>query len=146
MVPVLWMACSTASAVAPKAPTIAGLGWMSGRWVEEKGERWTEENWSAPRAGTMLGTSLSGRGTRLGDWEFLRLVADADGLTYWASPAGRPPVPFRLVSASGTEAVFENPKHDYPTRIAYSRTGDVLTATISGPGGAPPITWRYTRR
>ena len=42
--------------------------------------------------------------------------------------------------------VFENPAHDYPTRITYRRDGDRLVATISGPNGANPMSWRYRRR
>lgn len=133
-------------AAAPVPSDAAALAWMSGDWVEEKGGRWTEERWSRPRGGIMLGTSLSGRGGRAAEYEFIRISADADGrLTYFASPQGGSPVPFRLVSSSRHEAVFENPKHDYPTRIVYRRDGDVLIATVSGPGGKNARTWRYRR-
>jgi hypothetical protein len=136
----------TAGATVPPPLPVDTLAWMSGDWVEEKGGRWTEERWSRPRGGVMLGTSLSGRGGEAGDHEFIRIAADADGtLTYFASHRGSAAVPFRLTSGGAAQAVFENPAHDYPTRIAYSRQGEVLTATVSGPGGANPMSWRYRR-
>jgi hypothetical protein len=142
----LLMAVGLAAAGPPPA-NVAQLGWLAGAWVEEKHGAWTEERWALPRGGVMLGASLSGKGDRADDFEFTRIAADADGaIHYWASVKGAPAVPFRLVSASTNQAVFENPRHDYPTRISYRRVGNMLMAEISGPGGAHPMRWRYTRR
>jgi hypothetical protein len=127
------LSASPAGTAAPRQD-VASLAWMGGEWVEEKEGGWTQEIWSRPRGGVMLGTSLTGRGERAGDYEFIRIAAGEDGTpTYFASPRGAAAVPFRLISASPGQAVFENPKHDFPTRIAYRREGDVLTATVSGP-------------
>jgi hypothetical protein len=135
------------TAAAPAARGVEALAWLSGAWVQEKGGRWTEERWAPPRGGVMLGSSLSGSGSTAREFEFLRLAAAPDGsISYWAAPGGRPAIPFRLVSNSAHEAVFENPVHDFPTRIAYRRSGGTLTATISGPGGANPMSWTYRRR
>jgi hypothetical protein len=136
---------SIAAAMPPMR--VSELGWMAGDWVEEKQAAWTEERWAPPRAGVMLGTTLSGKGDRATEYEFTRIAANPSGaIDYWASPEGRSAVPFRLVSASRNAAVFENPQHDYPTRIAYRREGAMLVAEISGPGGAHKMRWRYTRR
>lgn len=137
-----------AAMLALQAPTtVADLGWMSGRWEAVSGERWTEESWSAPRGGALMGYSRSGRGEALREFEFLRIQAGADGaLAYWASPGGRPPVAFRLVSLTGTEAVFENPQHDFPQRIRYVRQGETLTATISAIDGSNAMSWSFARQ
>ncbi|HYD37573.1 MAG TPA: DUF6265 family protein [Allosphingosinicella sp.] len=139
---------ATAWLVAAASPHEASkLGWMSGRWVSEAGDRWTEENWSEPRAGMMLGSGRSGRGAQLRDWEFMRIAPDADGhLAFWGSPRGAPAVPFRLKSLSASEAVFENPRHDYPQRVVYRRDGEVLVATVSLVDGSNANSWRYSRR
>jgi hypothetical protein len=135
------------TAAAPAARGVEALAWLSGVWVQDKGDRWTEERWAPPRGGVMLGTSLSGSGSTAREFEFLRLAPASDGsISYWAAPGGKAAVPFRLVSNSAREAVFENPAHDFPTRIAYRRSGNVLTATISGPGGANKMSWTYKRR
>jgi hypothetical protein len=122
---------------------------MVGAWATEAKGRatpWTEERWAPPRAGTMLGTNLSGRGDQVSGYEYMRLAVDAQGtIIYWASPEGRTPVPFRLVSLERGEAVFVNPDHDFPTRIVYERTGYGMKATVSGPDGANRQMWRFKR-
>lgn len=131
---------------APPA-AIGDLAWMSGHWESLAGGRWTEESWSAPRGGVMLGHSRSGRGEALREFEFLRLQAGADGVpVYLAQPGGRPPVPFRLTAREGTGATFENPANDFPQRIVYRRTGDTMIATISALDGSNAVSWTYRRR
>lgn len=125
---------------------VQGLTWMGGVWLEGGKGGWTEERWSPPRGGVMLGTNLSGRGSTATGFEFLRIAADDRGrVTYWASPGVKNAVPFRLTAASPTKALFENPQHDFPTRIEYRRKGDEMIAAISGPGGANPMTWTFKR-
>jgi hypothetical protein len=132
---------------APEAKRADDLGWLAGTWLaEEAGGNWTEERWSKPRGGVMLGTSLSGQGAQAGWFEFMRIAADKDGrLAFHASPGGAPASAFPLVSSGALEAVFENPAHDYPTRIVYRGEGKVLNATISGPGGSKTRSWRFRR-
>ena len=138
-------------AAAAPAATVDDLGWMAGSWIEEGGEdsggRWTEEYWTVPRGGVMLGASRSGRGGSLGEFEFLRLQAGADGaVSYLAQPGGGAPVAFRLAARDATSATFENAAHDYPQRITYARAGDTLTATISLIDGSKARRWVYRRR
>lgn len=122
------------------------LAWLSGRWEAASEGRWTEESWSAPRGGMLLGYSRSGRDEAVREFEHLRIQPSQDGVpVYWASPGGRPAVPFRLVSVTGTEAVFENPQHDFPQRIRYRRDGEVLVATISAIDGSNATSWTYRR-
>ena len=129
------------------AADLGALAWLGGGWSAETGEGWIEERWAPARGGVMMGTSLSGKGDAAGAYEFMRLTRDADGgISLWAAPGGQKPTRFRLTSSSGREAVFENPAHDFPTRIAYRRVGDRLTATISGPNGAGRQSWTYRRR
>lgn len=137
-----------AAMLALQAPVGVGdLAWLSGRWETASEGRWTEESWSAPRGGLLLGYSRSGRGEAMREFEHLRIQADTDGVpAYWASPGGRVAVAFRLVSASGAEAVFENPQHDFPQRIRYRRDGDTLVATISAIDGSRAMSWTYRRQ
>jgi hypothetical protein len=132
---------------APEAKRAEDLGWLAGTWVAEEAEgRWTEESWAAPRGGVMLGTSLAGQGDKAGWFEFMRIAPGKDGrLAFHASPGGAPASAFPLVASGAREATFENPAHDYPTRIEYRRSGNSLVAKISGPGGANPRAWRYRR-
>ena len=128
------------------AAKVQNLGWMSGAWVSESKDGWTEELWTSERGGMLLGTNRSGKGTAATGFEFMRIAADADGaLTYWASPSGQKPVGFRLFSSGPNQVAFENPANDYPTRIAYRRVGGTLHAAISGPGGKNTMTWTFRR-
>jgi hypothetical protein len=133
---------------APAPASIDDLAWLAGRWeASNEGGRWTEEMWSAPRGGIMLGASRSGRGASLREFEFLRLQAGEDGVpVYLAQPSGRPPVRFRLAARASTGATFENPDHDFPQRIAYSRSGETMTATISRLDGSNAMSWTFRRQ
>lgn len=144
----LWMAGLAALTLAASAPAkIDDLAWMAGQWATEKDGRWTEESWTAPRGGVMLGLSRSGRGDALREFEFLRLQVGADGtVAYIAQPGGQPPVAFRLVAHDRASATFENGAHDYPQRIRYARTGETMTATISRIDGSKAMSWAYRRR
>jgi hypothetical protein len=136
------------AAMPAMAADIADLDWMVGAWATEaKGAvRWTEERWSPPRSGTMLGTGLSGRGDKALSYEFMRIAVDDRGeIAFWGSPQGAAPVPFRLESATDGEAVFVNPAHDYPQRIVYRRNGRGMTATTSLADGSNAQTWKYKK-
>lgn len=146
----LWAAGLALLLTGQAAPgtNVADLAWLSGRWesVSPNG-RWTEENWSAPRGGIMLGHSRSGAGETLREFEFLRLQAGADGVpAYLAQPGGRPATAFRLTAREGTSVTFDNPQHDFPQRIRYVRTGNVMVATISRLDGSNAMSWTFRRR
>ena len=52
------------------------------------------------------------------------LRARPGGVFYVATPEGEGTTAFRLTRAVDGEALFENPAHDFPTRIRYRREGD----------------------
>src|SRR3712207_9354114 len=82
-------------AAAPQAK-VDDLAWLSGAWVSETADGWTEEYWMAPRGGVLLGTNRSGKGGTATGFAFMRIAADADGtIKFWASPGGKPAVGFR---------------------------------------------------
>lgn len=64
------------------------------------------------------------------------LVEMGGEIFYIPRPMENPlPVAFRLISHESGRAVFENPAHDFPTRIIYRRNDDgSMTARIEGPG------------
>jgi hypothetical protein len=131
---------------APPRQAVDDLAWLAGSWFTEEKIGWTEERWAAPRGGVMLGTSLNGRGGEARFYEFMRLAPNDSGrIGFYASPNGAPPVRFEMTSSGPQRAVFENPASDYPSRIEYSRRGNLLTATIEGPGGANRQVWRFRR-
>jgi len=131
----------------PAKATIGDLKWLSGAWVGARPSGATfEERWSPGKGGAMLATSRSVNASgRMFAFEFLRIVERDGGLVYVAQPNGAPPTDFVLVEVSATRAVFENPRHDYPKRIAYELAGDSLTATIGFIKGGTPRRFEFKR-
>ena len=128
-------------------------GWLAGCWEQRDGERWTEECWTSPRGGMMLGGSRSGRGDELLEWEVLRIErngAYGDGagvkLAYLASPGGRGWTVFAWSPAEEEGLSFFNLANDYPQRIRYWREGDDLLAEIALADGSKPRRWHYVRK
>ena len=131
-----------------QTPTIADVAWMAGGWqTAPSGRRQVEEHWTKPAGGSMMGMSRTVAGDKTVEFEYLRIEQRADGIYYVAHPKARcPGTDFKLTRASATEAVFENPQHDFPKRIIYRKSGDdSLTASIDGGEGSKSISFAYQR-
>lgn len=135
LVPLL-IAVSARPAAAQSLTDIGRLSWLAGCWEQRSETRLVQELWMAPAGGSMVGTSRTVvRGASRG-WEFLRIVPLAGTLTYVALPSGQAETPFAGSLISDTLAVFENPTHDFPQRIAYRRiSADSIVARVSGNRG-----------
>ncbi len=107
--------------------------------------KWSEEWWTPPKAGLMLGAGRSGKGIKLEWWEQTRIERVGGVISFCALPKGQAGACFTATKVGASEIVFENPKHDFPTRVSYRREGDELLAEISGPEGANPQRWRFKR-
>ena len=109
------------------------LAWLAGGWQGTMGKAQIEEHWIQPAGGTMLAVSRTVANGRTVAFEFLRIESRADGTFYITQPQGRPPVEFKLTQRSDNRAVFENPQHDHPKIIRYSKEADgSLCAEIEG--------------
>ncbi len=126
-----------AHAPAPARATVTGplarLAFIEGTWRSDADGAAAEEQWTAPRAGSMLGTGRVIAGERTVFFEFLRIEATDAGVVYTAMPRGGAATPFRLESATDHEAVFVNPAHDFPSRIVYRLAPDgALVTRVEG--------------
>jgi hypothetical protein len=131
-----------------QTPVLTDIAWISGAWqTEPGGRRQIEEHWTAVAGASMLGMGRTVAGDKTVEFEYLRIEQRADGIYYVAHPKARcPGTDFKLTRASATEAVFENPQHDFPKRIIYRKTGnDSLTATTDGGEGTRAISFAYRR-
>ena len=124
---------------------VDAVAWLAGCWQADPGEPGTVEQWLAPAGGTMLGVSRTVRQGRTVGFEFMQLRLLPDGtLAFIAQPSGRPPTVFRALSVRPGEAVFENPEHDFPKRIAYEKLADgSLKAVVDGGEGTEAYTFHY---
>jgi Domain of unknown function (DUF6265) len=128
-------ACALVAAAAQPAPargTIAQLAWLAGTWKGGSGALTFEERWTPASGGAMLAVSRTIKGDRMVAFEFLRIVEREGGLVYIAQPNGRPPTEFTLSAITADAATFENPSHDFPKVIRYTRRPDgTLEARVS---------------
>ncbi len=127
---------------------LADLVWLTGSWVTVDGDGSTEEHWTRPRGGTMLGVNRTVIRGRTVAWEYLRIDSTAQGIVYYASPGGRhPPTPFPLTESGPRRATFENADHDFPKRLEYRRDGDRLNVRVDGVENGEPksLEWSWRR-
>jgi len=130
----------------PAEATIADAAWLEGAWVGASASSSTEERWSPPLGGAMLGVARTVKGGKMVAFEYLRIVEREGGLVYVAQPGGAPPTEFVLTELGPTRAVFENPRHDSPQRIVYELVAeDSLTASIGFAKGGRPRRFEFTR-
>lgn len=117
------------------ARTLADVAFMSGCWRGglSTGNGWTEERYSPPEGGMMLGTSQTVVDQKTRFFEFIQITESEGEVEMNPSPRGQKSVPFRLVRLEGKRAVFENLQHDFPKRIIYHLKDDgSLLARIEG--------------
>ncbi len=95
----------------------------------------------------MLGVNRTLSANGKSSFEFLRIAKTAAGISYFASPGGRPPVEFPLLESAATRTVFENARHDFPQRIVYSLEDGILKARIEGTIGDQKrgMEWRWEK-
>jgi Domain of unknown function (DUF6265) len=110
----------------------AALAWMIGNWVHDEGKERVMESWVGPGNGMMVGTNLTAWPNGRRAFEFMRIGETPQGLSYYASPGGRPPVEFRSKELTETRVVFENLEHDFPQRVIYWKDGEAMGARIEG--------------
>ncbi len=147
------MVMSALLSFAMSAGVLAGqlesLGWLAGCWANVRGDAGSAEHWMPLAGGTMLGVARTIKDGKTVDFEFLRLHEDESGTAvYTATPAGQKETRFVAVHVDATGARFENPAHDFPTRIIYSRAGDAgMVVRIEGMRQGQPrgIDFGFTR-
>ena len=133
--------------LAAAAPAQPMPGFLAGCWEEQRAEAaWTEECWTDPRGGLMIGSGRDGKGNSVEHWEWMRIERAADGTpTFYGSPKGASPVAFKAAGSDGKSITFVNAAHDYPQRVHYTLTEAGLDAEISLADGSKPNRWSYRR-
>ena len=118
--------------------------WLTGEWLQVRDDRWTEEVWTLPRGGVMVGVGRTGRGGVLRSWEVMRIVRAADGsLAFHGAPEGGAATIFPAIAEGVRDISFANPDHDYPQRIRYWREGRLLMAETAKMDGSQTQSWTY---
>lgn len=131
-----------------KSAGLDRLAWLQGTWIRIEGDRRVDEVWMAPAGDAMLGIGRTVAGDRVVNFEFMRIEETEPGtIVFHGSPDGRcPPTPFPMVELTGERVVFENPAHDFPSRVIYWRdTNRALHARIEGKVNGEPrqMNWSW---
>jgi len=120
---------------AAHALSVSDMHWLTGTWQHVTPGGIVFEQWER------YGNTMKGRGGFIAGTDTAvseNIVLEMQGSDLMYIPTvkeqnGGMPVPFRLTVAVGDSFVFENPAHDFPTRITYRRLSDTsLEASISG--------------
>lgn len=124
------------AACANPCGSLNALDWLVGAW-ETAGDEATREVWRRVSDATMEGHGATRDGGEWKVFESLRLLQMGGEIFFVAKTPGNPaPVAFKLAHCTARSARFDNPGHDFPTRIDYRRREDGgMSAEVRGPDG-----------
>lgn len=139
LLPLAVLATSSLAGLPQKAK-VTDLSFMAGTWTCEVWGGTFEESWSKPAGGTMQGYGRHMAGGKVGFMEFMSIETRPEGLVMYMlleapSKGDKKPTPFKLSSFDGKTALFENPKNDFPSKIAYIKTPTGMKCWIEGMQG-----------
>lgn len=110
--------------------------WLIGTWENKTPRGSIYETWNKTSDTELTGKSYIVKEQDTIVFENIRLVQEQDGLFYIPTVKnqnGGLPVRYAAKTISKTQLVFENPQHDFPQIISYTKiTSDSLVAEISG--------------
>lgn len=110
--------------------------WIIGTWMNETSKQNIYETWSLLSSNELLGKSYLVKQRDTIVLETIQLLQEKEGLSYIPTVKNQNKglsTRFTLKTISETQLIFENPKHDFPQTISYTKiTSDSLVAKISG--------------
>lgn len=127
------------------------FGWLLGSWKHESATSTTYETWRKLSELTFEGESWrvsKATGQRVFGEALLLAEMGSDIFYLPKVPENEYPVAFKLTASTKTQAVFENPKHDFPQKIHYKLNVDgSLVAVVEGVVNGEPrrVEFRYTK-
>jgi uncharacterized protein YtpQ (UPF0354 family) len=117
-------------------PDFTDLSTIEGTWVMQFDESAVYEKWEKTSDTLYSGICYE---ISEGDsvlTETIQIISGSEGIFYIpvvSEQNNGMPVKFKLTSREGNIFHFENPDHDFPTRISYSfDSGNRMTAVVSG--------------
>lgn len=113
------------------------LEWLTGKWIRtnSKAGHSGYENWEKVSDLKLNGKGVTLKGKEIIFTENLELMVKGNDVFYVVTLADeKKPIYFKLTALSDNGFTCENPAHDFPTKITYTRTGNDVKAVISGNG------------
>ena len=116
--------------------TFKQLSTLEGKWLMQTPEGTMMEVWEITNDTLYSGKSYSIEGADTTLSETVQLIQRHDGIYYIPTVTNQNdgvPIPFKLITSEAGVFVFENPTHDFPTKITYKTDQkNKLSASISG--------------
>lgn len=138
---------SCKNAESPEKDKIKAAGWLIGKWENVTPQGILTETWSKVNDSTFQGNSFFIKEKDTIHFETIKLQQKGEVLTYNATVIGQnnnEAVAFEMTNSTEKGLVFENPKHDYPQKISYTKgANNSLTAEISGIQLGKPSSEKY---
>lgn len=123
------------------------MSWLEGSWENKQPEGTLTETWQKINDSTYSGQTLFIKEKDTIHFEEIVLSQKGETLFYTPTVKGQnndEPIEFKLTNSTENEFIFENPKHDYPQKIAYKKlNANNLVATISGKQQGKPSSESY---
>ncbi|MBA4275496.1 DUF6265 family protein [Flavobacterium sp.] len=129
---------------------IVGNDWLLGQWENKSDEGNLLEIWEKKNDSIYFGESYFIKGKDTLHFEKIELQQKGENLLYVTTIKGQnndKPVTFVHNDTIEKQLVFENPKHDFPQKIAYSKiTKDSIVIQISGIQQGKPSSERFSMK
>lgn len=110
--------------------------WLIGNWENTSPDGVLTENWQKLNDSTFSAASYLIKGKDTIHFESVVLAQKGETLTYLATVKGQndnKPVAFTSTNETENKLIFENPQHDYPQKITYTKgANNTLTAEVTG--------------
>lgn len=113
------------------------LEWLIGKWTRTNAKTGQSgyETWTKGSDSKLTGKGVTLKGKEIIFVENLQFIVKGADIFYAVSLTGEDkPVLFKLTALSTDSFACENPSHDFPKKIMYSRSGNKVKAVISGNG------------
>ena len=113
------------------------LDWLTGKWIRTNSSAGQSgyETWNKVSDLKLSGKGITLKGKEVIFTEHLELIVKGNDIFYVVTVTGETkPVYFKLTAIADNGFTCENPKHDFPKKITYSRSGNRAKAVISGDG------------
>jgi hypothetical protein len=124
--------------------------WLLGNWENKSPDGNLFESWKKVNDSLFIGESYFIKGKDTLHFEKIQMKQKGEILYYIATVKGQnndKPVTFIHNDTIEKQLVFENPKHDFPQKIMYSRiTKDSIAIQISGIQQGKPSSERFSMK
>lgn len=124
--------------------------WLVGNWENKSATGDLLETWKKVNDSVYDGESYFIKGKDTLHFEKIQMKQKGEALYYITTIKGQnnnKPVTFKYNDTIEKQLVFENPKHDYPQKIMYSKiTKDSIIIQISGIQQGKPSTERFSMK